>query len=70
VEIFKEFRFEAAHHLPHHPEGHKCRRPARAFFRVEVYVAGPLKEPEGWVADFADLTVAWGPLHAGSIIGF
>lgn len=22
--IFKEFQFEAAHRLPHVPEGHKC----------------------------------------------
>ncbi|MDW1809362.1 6-carboxytetrahydropterin synthase QueD, partial [Vibrio sp. Vb2362] len=25
-EIYKEFMFEAAHHLPHVPEGHKCGR--------------------------------------------
>ncbi|HEV7426648.1 MAG TPA: 6-carboxytetrahydropterin synthase, partial [Thermoanaerobaculia bacterium] len=26
VELVKDFRFEAAHFLPHVPEGHKCRR--------------------------------------------
>ncbi|MEM1009583.1 MAG: 6-carboxytetrahydropterin synthase, partial [Myxococcota bacterium] len=26
MEIYKEFTFEAAHHLPFVPEGHKCRR--------------------------------------------
>jgi 6-pyruvoyltetrahydropterin/6-carboxytetrahydropterin synthase len=24
--LFKDFTFEAAHHLPHVPEGHKCGR--------------------------------------------
>ncbi len=26
MEIFKEFRIEAAHRLPNVPEGHKCAR--------------------------------------------
>ena len=26
MEIFKEFTFEAAHHLPNVPDGHKCKR--------------------------------------------
>jgi len=64
VEIFKEFRFEAAHHLPHTPEGHKCRRLHGHSFRVEVHIEGPVLEPTGWVADFADIASAFTPLHA------
>ncbi|WP_394829832.1 6-carboxytetrahydropterin synthase QueD [Pendulispora albinea] len=64
VEIFKEFRFESAHRLPNTPEGHKCRRLHGHSFRVEIHIEGPLVEPEGWVADFADITEAFAPLHA------
>src|ERR671927_140598 len=62
MEIWKEFAFEAAHRLPHVPDGHKCARLHGHSFRVEVHVAGALREPEGWVMDFADLKAAWAPL--------
>ena len=64
MEIYKEFRFEAAHRLPHVPEGHKCRRLHGHSFVVELHASGPLREPEGWVMDFADLTRAFQPIHA------
>lgn len=64
MEIFKEFRFEAAHRLPHVPEGHKCRRLHGHSFRVELFARGPMREPEGWVMDFADLTRAFQPVFA------
>jgi 6-pyruvoyltetrahydropterin/6-carboxytetrahydropterin synthase len=64
MDIYKEFRFEAAHRLPHVPEGHKCRRLHGHSFRVELHAQGPLREPEGWVMDFADLTRAFQPVHA------
>lgn len=63
MEIFKEFRFEAAHRLPHVPEGHKCRRVHGHSFRVELHVEGPLREPQGWVMDFAELTAAFRPVY-------
>ena len=62
-EISRKFRFEAAHRLPHAPEGHKCRRLHGHSFEVTVTVVGPLREAEGWVCDFADLATAWGPLY-------
>lgn len=62
--IFREFGFEAAHRLPHVPEGHKCARLHGHSFRVEVHVAGPVDPTLGWVMDFADLADAWAPLHA------
>ncbi|WP_437681282.1 6-carboxytetrahydropterin synthase QueD [Sorangium sp. So ce131] len=64
MEIFKEFRFEAAHRLPHVREGHKCQRLHGHSFRVELHAEGSLREPQGWVMDFADLTAAWEPIHA------
>lgn len=63
MEIFKEFRFEAAHRLPHMPEGHKCSRLHGHSFRVEVQVGGAVGPDTGWVMDFADLTTAFQPLH-------
>lgn len=54
--IGKRFGFEAAHHLPGLPDGHKCARPHGHSYSVEVSVAtdGELA-PSGFVADFADL---------------
>ncbi len=55
--IAKRFRFEAAHHLPDLPEGHKCARPHGHSYTVEVSVAtsGELAPP-GFVVDFAELS--------------
>ncbi|MGH8581725.1 MAG: 6-carboxytetrahydropterin synthase QueD [Gammaproteobacteria bacterium] len=55
MEIFKEFTIEAAHFLPHVPEGHKCRRLHGHSFRVSLHVTGPLEVPAGWVMDFAEI---------------
>jgi 6-pyruvoyltetrahydropterin/6-carboxytetrahydropterin synthase len=63
MEIWKEFTFEAAHHLPHVPDAHKCRRLHGHSFRVEVRVRGEPDPRLGWVLDFADLKAAWRPLH-------
>ena len=63
MEIFKAISFEAAHHLPHVPEGHKCGRLHGHSFEVELHVAGDVDQHSGWVMDFADLKVAFKPLH-------
>jgi len=62
-EITRTFRVEAAHLLPHVPEGHKCRRLHGHSFSIELQVGGDRLEPQGWVCDFADLADAWAPLH-------
>ena len=62
MEIFKDFTFEAAHRLPHVPEGHKCARLHGHSFKVAVHVRGPLDPTLGWVMDFAELKAAWRPL--------
>jgi 6-pyruvoyltetrahydropterin/6-carboxytetrahydropterin synthase len=63
MEIFKEFRFEAAHRLPNVPAEHKCARLHGHSFRVEVHVRGEVDEAVGWVRDFSDLKAAFEPLH-------
>ncbi|MGW4126973.1 6-carboxytetrahydropterin synthase QueD [Amycolatopsis japonica] len=63
MEIFREFNFEAAHRLPHVPEGHKCARLHGHSYRVEVHVQGEVGSVTGWVMDFGDLRAAFKPLH-------
>jgi len=63
MRIAKDFTFEAAHLLPHVPEGHKCARLHGHSFGVTVAVEGPVGATTGWVMDFAELRDAWAPLH-------
>lgn len=53
--ISKRFSFEAAHHLPHLPEGHKCRRPHGHSYQVEVHLASSRLNADGMVLDYAEL---------------
>lgn len=56
MEIFKEFRFEAAHQLPWLPEGHKCRRMHGHSYRMRICIEGPIDPATSWVMDFADIS--------------
>lgn len=62
MEIYKEFTFEAAHHLPNVPEGHKCARLHGHSFMVRIAVEGPVGEQSGWVMDFGDIKKAFKPI--------
>ena len=62
MELYKEFRFEAAHRLPRVPEGHKCGRLHGHSFQVVLHVDGPVDEEVGWVVDFADIKRAFAPI--------
>jgi 6-pyruvoyltetrahydropterin/6-carboxytetrahydropterin synthase len=64
MEIFREFGFEAAHHLPNVAPTHKCRRLHGHSYRVEVHVEGDVDPATGMVVDFADLQAAFEPLRA------
>jgi 6-pyruvoyltetrahydropterin/6-carboxytetrahydropterin synthase len=63
MDIFREFTFEAAHRLPHVPEGHKCGRLHGHSYRVEVHVGGEVDSSTGMVLDFADIDAACQPLR-------
>ena len=63
MRLYKDFSFEAAHRLPNVPAGHKCARLHGHSLLVRVTVDGPVGERTGWVMDFADLKVAFAPLH-------
>ena len=62
MEIFKEFRFEAAHRLPNLPPDHKCSRLHGHSFLVAVHVAGDVDPDLGWFMDFGDIKAAFKPL--------
>ena len=64
MEIYKEFSFDAAHHLPNVPEGHKCARLHGHTFYVKITVSGEVGEESGWVMDFGDLKKAFKPIYA------
>jgi 6-pyruvoyltetrahydropterin/6-carboxytetrahydropterin synthase len=53
--IGKRFTFEAAHHLPGLPAGHKCARVHGHSYTAEVVVASDKLIPPGFVTDFGDL---------------
>lgn len=53
-EVWKEFRFDAAHTLDAGPEGDpRYRRMHGHSYQVEVWIIGPLSE-KGWVMDMGD----------------
>ncbi|HEY5611000.1 MAG TPA: 6-carboxytetrahydropterin synthase QueD [Thermoanaerobaculia bacterium] len=62
VELVKDFRFEAAHHLPNLPPDHKCRRMHGHSFRGEIAVRGEVDPRTGWLIDFSDLKNVVKPL--------
>ncbi|HVV17544.1 MAG TPA: 6-carboxytetrahydropterin synthase QueD [Polyangia bacterium] len=64
VELTKEYRFEAAHHLPCVPQGHKCSRTHGHSYKVEISVAGPIDPKTGWLIDFGVIDDAWATLFA------
>lgn len=63
MEIFKEFTFEAAHHLPNVPAVHKCARLHGHSFAVRISVAGEVGSETGWVMDFSEIGAAFGPVR-------
>ncbi|MBO4351143.1 MAG: 6-carboxytetrahydropterin synthase QueD [Proteobacteria bacterium] len=61
--LSKTFRFEAAHRLPHVPEGHKCGRLHGHSYQVDVIIKGEVNPATSMVIDFAEITKAWEPMH-------
>ena len=61
MKVSKRFSFEAAHSLPHLPEGHKCRNVHGHSYGVELEYDGPLLPEFGWVIDYGDIKAAWLP---------
>ena len=62
--ITKRFTFDAAHWLPHVPEGHKCRRLHGHTYTVVLGLEDALDPQMGWVKDFGEVSRAFAPLLA------
>lgn len=56
AEIVKEFKFEAAHRLPHVPAGHKCGRLHGHSYRFSLHLRGKIDPHSGWLVDFGDIS--------------
>lgn len=62
MKLWKEFRFEAAHRLPHLPDKHPCSRLHGHSYRFRLHVEGSVDPTTGWVTDFGGLLKAAGEL--------
>ena len=63
MRLEKTFRFEAAHWLPHVPEGHKCGRMHGHSFKVTIAIEGEMDQHSGWVIDYGEIKSAFAPLE-------
>jgi len=59
--IGRTYRFESAHHLPHLPDGHRCKNLHGHNYRMEVVLQDALDE-RGFVKDFAEIDAEIAPL--------
>ncbi|PVZ63434.1 6-carboxytetrahydropterin synthase QueD [Pelagibaculum spongiae] len=62
MEIYKDFTFEAAHKLPHVPDGHQCGRLHGHSFQVRIVVEGEPDPKTGWIIDFAEIKATFKPI--------
>ena len=62
VRLTKQFHFEAAHHLPTFPPGHKCRRLHGHSFRFDVIVEGEVDADRGYLIDYGQIKALVEPL--------
>jgi 6-pyruvoyltetrahydropterin/6-carboxytetrahydropterin synthase len=61
IRICATYSFEAAHHLPNLPDGHKCKRMHGHNYKVDVSVVGEI-DTRGFVLDYAELDAIVQPL--------
>ena len=63
-EIFKEFTFEAAHHLAVNvTAGHAYAKLHGHSFKVEVFLKGEVDKEKNWLCDFATIDARIGALR-------
>ncbi|MFA5688961.1 MAG: 6-carboxytetrahydropterin synthase QueD [Kiritimatiellales bacterium] len=62
MEIYKTFRFDAAHRLTGVPETHKCSAIHGHGYEVDIFLCGPVNSETGFVMDFGDLSQACDPV--------
>jgi len=62
MRIYKEFKFDSAHWLPHVPPTHKCANMHGHTYYIEIHVEDELDPRLGWVLDYNDLRKVVEPL--------
>ena len=62
MELYTDFRFEAAHLLPKVPEGHKCARLHGHSYHIRITIEGQVDPETGWIMDFDVISQAFDPL--------
>lgn len=65
VELRKSMTFEAAHHLPFAPEGHRCRQVHGHSYVVEIVVEGEIDPNHKWFVDYGQIVRTCEPVRAG-----
>ena len=55
IELTQEFGFDAAHFMPHRPEGHPYRRMHGHSFYAEVTLRGEIDPATGWIRDLGEV---------------
>lgn len=61
-QLWKDFRFEAAHKLTMVPQGHPCRRIHGHSYRLRVHAGGFLDRRREWVVDYSEISKAALPI--------
>ena len=64
MRITKSFTFDAAHWLPHVPEGHKCHRLHGHTYTVILGLEGEVDARLGWVRDYGEVSEVFAPLYS------
>jgi 6-pyruvoyltetrahydropterin/6-carboxytetrahydropterin synthase len=64
VRLIKSFEFDAAHHLPCFPPGHKCREIHGHTMKVEVVIEGQMPPGQDYLIDFGDIKRCIEPIRA------
>lgn len=62
MEIYREFKFDAAHRLPCLPRDHRCGNLHGHTFAVLVYLEGPVGVDTGWVRDYGEVKSICAPV--------
>lgn len=62
MEIYREFKFDAAHRLPNLQEGHRCGNLHGHTFAVFIHIEGRVGDDTGWVKDYGEIKSICAPV--------
>ncbi len=62
MEIYREFKFDAAHRLPNLKEGHRCGNLHGHTFAVFIHIEGEVGDNSGWVIDYGKIKSICAPV--------